>query len=164
MSCQITTAAVKNKLNHFTNITCAIIRLAQEGITHNLFQTFQLTSRQHTKLLFTLDSKQARWIYRTHHSLMQISNESSMLWIGTKPTQQKLHPHQAAPCPSSSSHLLETCSWKHVHCLDKCAPHMEFLMLSAFPPEPWQPKISKLITAWVDLYFILGGTLDQMQL
>jgi len=45
MSCQITTAAVKNKLNHFTNITCAIIRLAQEGSTHNLSQTFQLTSR-----------------------------------------------------------------------------------------------------------------------
>lgn len=42
--CQITTAAVKNKLNHFTNITCAIIRLAQEGSTHNLSQTFQLTS------------------------------------------------------------------------------------------------------------------------
>lgn len=42
---QITTAAVKNKLNHFTNITCAIIRLAQEGSTHNLSQTFQLASR-----------------------------------------------------------------------------------------------------------------------
>ncbi|KAJ6343385.1 hypothetical protein OIU76_005179 [Salix suchowensis] len=44
MTCQTTTADVKNKLNHFKNITCAIISL-QRRETHNLYQTFQLTSR-----------------------------------------------------------------------------------------------------------------------